>query len=180
MENDFPRRKATRLKDFDYSTTGAYFVTVCTTNRRCLLSKIIAPTNGSIVGDGALDVPQVKLTEIGRIAEKHLLASERIQGVRIDRYVIMPNHIHAIIAIKADENDEQVHGTSRAPSPTNKLLPHIVATFKRFCHKEIGQVVFQRSFHDHVIRDYADYDEIAKYIAENPIRWRLDTLYAEE
>ena len=120
MENAFSERKDIRLKNYDYSTAGAYFVTVCTAERRCLLSKINAPADGNIVGDGA------------------------------------------------------------SPSPTNKMLPHIISTFKRFCHKEIGRVIFQRSFHDHVIRNGADYDDIAKYIQENPLRWRLDALFAEK
>ncbi|MBQ7969172.1 MAG: transposase [Clostridia bacterium] len=107
------------------------------------------------------------MTQIGKIVEKYLLSSENIQGVKIDEYVIMPDHIHAIIFIGKDSKPK---GTSRAPSPTNEMLPHIVSTFKRFCNKEIGYNIFQRSFADHIIRDREDYETRRKYIHDNPIK----------
>ena len=175
MENKLPERKSTRLKDFDYGTTGAYFITICTENRKPILSDIINP-----VGVGAYDDPQVRLTKIGKIVEKNLLSSENISGVKINQYVIMPNHIHAIIFLDNDEFANRKNGSSRAPTPTNEMLPHIVSTFKRFCNKEIGYNVFQRSFHDHVIRDREDYENIVKYIHDNPMNWHFDELYSEE
>ena len=69
------------------------------------------------------------------------------------------------------------NGTSRAPSPTNETIPHIVSTFKRFCNKDIGENIFQRSFYDHVIRNKQDYEQISKYIYENPTNWEMDELY---
>ena len=150
-------------------------MTICTEDRKSILSDITNP-----VGDGALDVPQIQLTSIGKIVEKNLLSSENISGVKIDQYVIMPNHIHIIIFLDRDKYITCQGGTSRAPSPTNEMLPHIISTFKRFCNKEIGNNIFQRSFHDHVIRDREDYDEIVKYICENPMNWYFDELYSEE
>ena len=85
----------------------------------------------------------------------------------------MPNHFHMIIRIEGDSNDLE-NGTSRAPSPTNKTIPHIVSTLKRFCNKEIGENIFQRSFYDHVIRGREDYEEIARYSYENPQNWEND------
>ena len=108
------------------------------------------------------------------------MSSENIHGVKIDQYVIMPNHIHAIIFLDQDKYIKLKDGTSRAPSPTNEMLPHIISTFKRFCNKEIGNNIFQRSFHDHVLRDRNDYDEITKYIHENPTTWIFDEFYSEE
>ena len=90
-----PKRKPTRLKNFDYSSAGAYFITICIKDRKRILSNIIKP-----VGVGAFDdplTPQIQLTEIGKVTEKYLLSSENIPGVKIDRYVIMPDHIHVII-----------------------------------------------------------------------------------
>ena len=178
MEEQNPKRKPTRIKQYDYSSVGAYFVTICTQDRKQILSEIIRTNNTSVcetdryvVGDGALDVPCIRLTPIGKIVEKHLLSSENIQGVKVDKYVIMPDHIHAIIFIKSKKETNQQNGTSRAPSPTNELLPHIVSTFKRFCNKEIGYNIFQRSFADHIIRDNEDYETRKKYIYENPMRW---------
>ena len=166
MRKELPKRKPTRLKDFDYSSTGAYFVTICIQNRKPLLSHIVKS-----VGVGALDDPQVQVTRIGKIIEKNLLSSENIPGVTIDRYVIMPDHIHAILVFNREEYIKRQNGSSRAPTPTNEMLPHIVSTFKRFCNKEIGEDIFQRGYSEHIIRDREDYETRIKYIQENPMRW---------
>ena len=99
------------------------------------------------------------------------MSSEKIPGVKIDQYVIMPDHIHALISIFPEKITGQKDGTSRAPSPTNEMLPHIISTFKRLCNKEIGSSIFQRSYTDHIIRDHEDYEARQKYICENPMRW---------
>ena len=181
MKDNLSERKATRLSNFDYSSVGAYFITICVRDRMKILSEIVTAVSDTIysdsVGDGALDVPKIRLTKIGEIVEKYLMSSENIPNVEIDKYVIMPDHIHAILFIKASSN-----GTSRAPSPTaaNEVLPHIVSTFKRFCNKEIGENIFQRSYYDHVIRDRKDYEMRKKYIYDNPIKWYYDKVYEDE
>ena len=132
-EKELPKRKDLRLKQYDYSSAGAYFVTICIKDRKRMLSDIIKPS----VGGGTLDdpiTPQIQLTEIGKITEKYLLSSENIPGVKIDRYVIMPDHIHVIIFLYSDEYVSHKDGSSRAPTPTNETLPHIVSTVKRFCN----------------------------------------------
>ena len=177
-EKELPKRKALRLKQYDYSSAGAYFVTICIKDRKRILSDIIKP-----VGVGAFDdplTPQIQLTEIGKITEKYLLSSENIPGVKIDRYVIMPDHIHVIIFLYPDEYLKRKNGSSKAPTPTNKMLPHIISTFKRFCHKEIGANVFQRGYMEHVIRDQTDYETRTKYICENPMRWYISKAHTEE
>jgi REP element-mobilizing transposase RayT len=186
-EKDLPKRKDLRLKHYDYSSAGAYFVTICTKDRKRILSNIIKPS----VGVGALDdplngflnepqIPQIQLTEIGKVTEKYLLSSENIPGVKIDRYVIMPDHIHVIIFLYPDKYASRKDGSSRAPTPTNEMLPHIVSTFKRFCNREIENNIFQRGYMEHIVRDREDYETRAKYIYENPIRWCYDELYTEE
>ena len=182
--NELPKRKPTRLKNFDYSSCGAYFVTICIQNRQRILSQIVGdsaldvPFNGAGMNGVHSDVPQIQLTNIGKIVEKYLLSSEKIAGVKIDRYVIMPDHIHTIIFL--DPNQYINSGTSRAPSPTNEMLPHVVSTFKRFCNKEIGNNIFQRGYMEHIIRGQEDYITRAKYISENPMRWYYDELYTNE
>ena len=166
MENNFPKRTRLRLYGCDYSANGTYFVTLCTKNRAKILSEIT-------VGDGAHDVPKVRLTEIGKTVEKYLISSENIPGVLIDTYVIMPNHIHVLICIKNGYD-----GTSWALSPTNKTLPRIISSFKSLITKELGASVFQRSYYDHVIRNREDYEEIKDYILKNPINWTIDELYS--
>ncbi len=180
-----PQRKSTRLSHYDYSAHGAYFVTICTQNRQPILAQIRTPVgDGALdVPFGALDVPTIRLTEIGEVVKKYLLSSEKIPGVFIDSYVIMPDHIHAIIRLESSKIECQ-SGTSRAPSPTvssaavptsrnqrtNEKLPHIISTFKRFCHQELGHTIFQRGYAEHVIRDDEDYNIRLRYINENPLR----------
>ena len=173
-KKELPKRKELRLKQYDYSSKGAYFVTICTKNRTPILSNIVKPP----VGVGALDDPTVRLTKIGKTIEKNLLSSENISGVTIDCYVIMPDHIHAIIFLNPDQYIKYRNGSSKAPTPTNEMLPHIISTFKRFCNKEFGDNIFQRGYIEHIIRDQKDYETRRKYIYENPMKWyykQLDT-----
>ncbi len=160
---ELPKRKRNRLKNYDYSQNGAYFITICSHNKECIFS--------NIVGGGALDAPQNILSEIGKIIEKYILSTNNISGVAIDKFVIMPNHIHLILII------QNTGGTSKAPSPTNNIISHAVSTFKRFVNKEVGQNVFQRSFHDHIIRGERDYQKIWQYIDSNAQKWDQDCFY---
>ena len=166
IENDLPKRKPTRLGCFDYSTTGAYFVTICTEDRQEILSNIV----GGDVPDAPFLGAKVKLSEYGIIADKYIKQlNEFYNDITVDRYVIMPNHIHIILLVFSD-------GASRTSPPTKQhsSVPQFVSTFKRFCNKEYGCNIWQRSFYDHVIRDKRDFDEISKYIIENPMKWEFD------
>ncbi len=200
IDDTKPNRKRTRLKYFDYSKNGVYFLTICTKDKKCILSSIVPPENSieqtkvsdQTVGDGALDVPvsregfmpEVKLTRIGEIVEKYILSTNKIEDVTVDKYVIMPNHIHMIISI---QKNFVCPGTSRAPSPTefgedirfrlmnsrdqaNEIIPRVVRVLKRLANAEIGDDIFQRSYYDHVIRSADDYAETVKYIVYNPRR----------
>ena len=95
----------------------------------------------------------------------------------VESYVIMPNHIHIMLFDNPLEN-----GTPRTSSPTRQTttVSHFVSTFKRFCNKECGKNIWQRAFHDHVIRNREDYEKHLKYIHENPMNWQLDELYTEK
>ena len=150
-------RKANRLSSFNYNQNGAYFITVCTRNKEKIL--------GDIVGGGALDAPKIKLSPIGEIVEKYILSTNKIPEITVDKYVIMPNHIHLLLTV---ENEK---GTSWAPSPTNNVISHSISTLKRFVNKAVGENVFQRSYYDHVIRNQTDYNEAWEYIENNPIKW---------
>ena len=169
-EKKLPERKPNRLATFDYSRGGAYFLTICTQDRKRILSKIV----GTKVGDGAYDIPQIQLTRIGKIVEKYILSTSNIKGVSVVEYVIMPNHIHLILCVDDD-------GTSRAPSPTkqNSIASHTVSTLKRFVNKEIGENIFQRSFYDRIIRNNDEYMEICNYVRLNPDNWENDELYCK-
>ena len=163
---DLPVRKPNRLPNFDYNTPGAYFITICTKDKKCIL--------GKIVGGGALDAPIVQLTEMGHVVQQYILSGNNVPGVTVDKFVIMPNHIHLVLLL------DTTCGMSKAPSPTNAVIPHFVSTLKRFCNRDIGHNIFQRSFHDHIIRGEKDYLKIWEYIDNNPIRWKEDCFYTEE
>ena len=161
---ELPKRKPVRAKDYDYSTPGAYFVTICTENKRHILS--------SIVGDGS-PVPQ--LTQSGLILKNYIESvNAHFTNARVEKYVIMPNHFHMIVVIDA------TNGTGD-PSPT---LGNIVAWIKYNATKDInncantsGIKIFQRSYHDHIIRGVKDYTEIYTYIENNPAKWAEDRYY---
>ena len=165
-----PVRKKNRLKQFDYSQNGAYFITVCTKDRKFLLSHI--------VGGGVLDAPQVQLSRFGKIVDDQICSMNKTyQNVQTIKYVVMPNHIHLLIHISEAEDDSS--GTSRTPSPTNAEIPQYVSTLKRMCNRKIGCKIWQRSYHDHIIRNQRDYDMIWQYIDTNPARWEQDCFYME-
>ena len=171
---DLPKRKQNRLKEYDYSTAGAYFVTICTHERRNILCEI-APSEINTVGAGVLDRPQVKLSYYGVVAEKHIRQMDLFyDDLSVDAFAIMPNHIHLLLRISDN-------GRSGTPAPTkgNSAVARFVSTFKRFCNKEYGENIWQRSYHDHIIRDEQDYREIWEYIEDNPRKWAQDRYYTE-
>lgn len=152
-----PRRKPLRIRGYDYSTPGAYFITICTAHRRPILSKIS-------VGQG-LAPAEVCLSTYGTIAEQTLLQlPSRFPSLRIDRYVIMPNHIHLLLSL-----------TDSSPQAS---VPDVIRTYKslttRACHMPR---LFQPSYYDHIIRNQEDYDAVWEYIENNPLKWVEDHLY---
>ncbi len=164
--NNPPKRKPTRLKDYNYSSQGYYFVTVCTYKHKKLFC--------NIVGQG-LPPAEIQLSSFGRIANEEILALEnRYKNIEIIKYVIMPNHIHAIIFI-----GNETAGAS--PCPT---LSDIICTFKSLVTRKCrlikpNQNIWQTSFHDHIIRGEKDYLKIWNYIDSNPEKWTADCFYTE-
>ena len=165
----YPKRKGLRLKEYDYSSKGAYFLTFCVKNRMCLLSEL--------VGRDALGAPfSLALTEAGKAVERHLLHSEiAYPGLVIDNYVIMPNHVHILLSWMP-EKEEGGFGAPRASRPTD-LVPRMVAAIKRFSNRDAGASLWQTSYYDHIIRDENDFLAHWKYIEENPIKWTEDPYY---
>ena len=164
---ELPKRKPNRLASYDYDQEGAYFITICTQDRKCLLSQI--------VGDAALGVPINQLTDVGNIVEKYILSGNQMERIRVEKYVIMPNHIHLLLMVDMDHG-----GTPGAASPTKAVIPRFVAATKRMIHQELGYSLFQRSYHDHIIRGEKDYLKIWEYIDNNPKKWELDCFYMKE
>ena len=162
---DFPSRKTLRLKDWDYGAPGSYFVTVCTRGHSCILSRIAVGAE--------LAPPSVALTAVGVLAEEqHLRLPERFPALSVDRYVIMPNHIHFLMTIQKSPG-------AASCAPTDSII-RAVQAFKSQTTRLAGAgPVFQRSFYDHVIRNEEDYREIWEYIDHNPARWAEDRFYSE-
>ena len=177
-----PKWTANRLKHYDYSRAGWYFVTVCVKNHLCLLAQV-TDYDEACVGDDACIVPQaqhqaaVSLTPLGRIVEAELLC---IPGIR--EYVVMPNYLHCIVCIDGED------GPMRASAPTQgasfpgagaspQSLSQRIRIFKARVTRAAGRPLFQRSFYDHVIRNEADYLRIATYIQTNPQKWATDRFY---
>ncbi len=133
------------MQDYDYNQNGAYFITICTKERKRILC--------DIVGDDAHIVPK----KYGFIVEKYIRNVPEIK-----KYVMMPDHIHLIIQIE--------NGSMRASTPTNKVS-NIVRSLKILSTKEIGESIFQRSFYDHVIRNEEDYRAVWEYMDNNPKNW---------
>ena len=159
------RRHSIRLPGYDYTRAGAYFVTICTHERQCLLGEII---------EGELH-----LNEIGKIVEQTWLeTSEARSLVELDVYVVMPNHFHGIIVIHDDvdgRTDRQGDGIQAGS------VGAIMAQFKSLVTKRAKALrahpngpLWQRNYYDHIIRDEDDLNRIREYITFNPERWLED------
>lgn len=158
---DLPKRKPTRLKNYDYSNNGYYFITICTDKKQCLL--------GHIVGEDLCALPSIKLTAIGETVKNSLeYINTKYDCIKIDKFVIMPNHIHLIIA-------KQTGGHGDPPLQ----IFNIIGDLKSFTTHEYGKTLWQRTFHDHIIRGEKDYLRIWNYIDTNPQKWKDDCFYIE-
>jgi REP element-mobilizing transposase RayT len=167
MTIPYPERKLQRLTEYDYSSNGAYFVTICTKERRYLF--------------GCMTNDVIMLNEAGSMVMQRL---ENISDgiiVTTEKYIVMPNHVHAIIVIHHNETHDS--GTARGPFPT---LSEYIRRFKTITTKlyidgvkegmyaPFNKAIWQKSFHDRILRDENEYLQAWKYIDENPLKWALD------
>jgi len=170
---NLPERKHTRLQDYDYSQNGAYFITVCVGGGRNLLGVVA-------VGAGSTR-PSCLLSPYGRIVERDIqLLSEKYPSVVIDKYVIMPNHVHCIMILEniSDGRVDPAPTDNNVVNQSGPSVTRIMGYFKYQTTKDIAIPGFwQRSYNDHIIRDEADYQRIWQYIDENPPRWTIDKYY---
>ena len=167
-------RKSIRLKNYDYSSNGYYFVTICTQNREKLFGEIVGAT---LCG---------RPNNPDKLIVKWLLELEnKFKGVKIDEYIVMPNHIHFIIKRTGDH-------TGSTGDHTGSPLRYIIGWFKTMTTNEyIAGVkdgrfmpfkgrLWQRNYYEHIIRNYDDYINIAEYIQNNPLKWEEDKLFITE
>ena len=151
------KRKKIRIENFDYATPGAYFITLCVSDRRPLLweHKEFDPAHPE----------KLPLSAIGMVAEIGInQISDHYQNIVVDKYCIMPDHIHLILRILMDENDY--------PKPN---ISTVIGQFKRWVSKQVSYPLWQKSFIDRVLRNEKGYLAAWQYIDENP--FKLDTAY---
>ena len=161
---DLSKRKRIRLQSYDYSAPGAYFVTICTADRRCILSDIA-------VGAAISRPPEVRLTRYGEIVDLAIRTISSVYpNVSVDHSVIMPNHIHLILRLHHVEDGRMIS------APT---VSTVVGQMKRWASKQAATALWQKSYHEHVIRGEDDYRQIWDYIERNPARWVEDRYYIE-
>ena len=159
---ELPKRKANRLENYDYAGSGVYFITICTKERKCTLSRIS-------VGTSIARPPTSELTATGDCVKKAIEAiPQHYPAVFVDRYVIMPNHVHLLLRIEK---------SGRAmPVPT---ISRVVQQMKGSATKQAGFPIWQTRFYDHIIRDEDDYLTRAKYVDDNPVKWAEDKSYTD-
>jgi REP element-mobilizing transposase RayT len=180
---DVHHRRSIRLQGYDYTQAGAYFVTICTGQKQCILGEVV---------DGA-----VVLSRYGRLAVMcwEWLA-QHYPYVELDAWVVMPNHLHGIIVISdAEDADGLSRGGSRtapttpdataATAPKRKTLGRLIGAFKTVSTKCVnqlyhspGEVFWQRNYYEHIIRNTADLKRIREYILYNPMRWESDEYFS--
>ncbi len=175
---ELPKRKKNRMSDFDYSLCGAYFVTICVKDKCPLLwnevrADIVRPYNDP------------DLSDIGKIVDNAVKnITSHYPMVIVDKYVIMPDHLHMVIFIVQDvgerivlpqnENGRNLEENGRAMrAPT---ISTVINQMKGFATKQIGFSIWQKSFHDHIIRNEQDYTAVCGYIEENPLKYSENRL----
>lgn len=178
-------RRSVRLKRYDYTGNNAYFVTICAYQKECLFGTI---SNG-----------QINLNVEGVCVKKAWLeTAEKRTNIRLDDFVIMPNHFHAILwivrrgtarcALGTQDEISQYRGTARcAPTheefgkPVHDSLPTIIRSFKSAAAKlinesrdNLGALVWQRNYYEHIIRSHKELRQTSEYIRSNPAHWHND------
>lgn len=169
---DIHHRRSIRLRNYDYSQAGAYFITLCTHKRECLF--------GAMVGD------IVQLNEAGRLVQNIWdVLPEHYSCVELDFFVVMPNHIHGIVVLNgvgaqfiAPVHDGATNSGAMNLAPT---VGEIIRAFKARCTHSInhlrgvqGVSIWQRNYYEHIIRNESSLQEIREYIANNPAQWAID------
>ena len=152
---NYPKRKTTRLQNFDYSSNNYYFITICTHEKKCIFGK-----------------PD-KLNIYGKIAKKYIIGIENaFPDISVDQYVVMPNHIHMILIV--NESEERKSNVSTVVGQYKMMVTKEIRKIKPDC------VVWQRSFHDHIIRNEKSYLKIWEYVKYNHQKWSEDCYYVIE
>ena len=164
-------RKVIRLREYDYSQAGGYFITICTYHREYLFGQVINH--------------QMMLNKTGETVKQWWLKLEdKFINVKLDNYVVMPNHLHGIIVVIEKDKVGAIHELplqSGMILRRQMLIPKTVGYFKMNSAKYInrlrgamGYPLWQRNYYEHVIRNENELYRITEYIQNNPLKWDLD------
>ena len=190
-------RRSIRLKGYDYSQNGAYFITLCAQDRKPIFGKIVSG--------------EMQLSPFGIIVrDEWLKTSEMRKNIEMDEFVVMPNHFHGIIVIddgigrgampRAQDIEENTGTLQRAPTekaptmeqfgkPTSNTIPTIIRGFKAAVTKQINTIqinagvynmperIWQKNYYEHIIRNEISLNKIREYIMSNPLNWKEDDLF---
>ncbi|MDO9011936.1 MAG: hypothetical protein Q7U78_09045 [Gallionella sp.] len=166
---DIHHRRSIRLRGYDYSQAGMYFITICTHDRLPLFGKIVDE--------------KMMPNEMGIMAEKYWCAiPDHFPWAMLDEFIVMPNHVHGIITIGANHVGANNHLPLQPKHGTSRTIGSIVRGFKIGVTKWFRantdvHVVWQHNYYEHIIRDEEAYLKIAEYIQTNPQRWEEDTYH---
>ncbi|ARC86427.1 transposase [Clostridium argentinense] len=161
------KRNQNRLEDYDYSQEGYYFITICIENNKCILcsGEQCSPE----------DPNRFSLSDIGNIVDISINnISKYYPNAKIDKYIIMPNHIHIIMVLEFDNSRYTNENWRTLFAPT---ISRIIRHMKEYATKQIGFSIWQKSYHDHIIRNQQEYEKMWQYIDKNPLKWHEDCYY---
>ena len=151
LKNNNFRRKNPRLKNYDYTLSGYYFITLCTKDK--------------INYFGEIRDEKIKLNNLGKFVYNNIKKLEEIyRNIKVDKFVVMPNHIHLIIIMKQKAGFD---------------VSRIIKEYKEWITKKIKKSIWQKSYYDHIIRNKNDYLRIWQYIDQNIIKWNFDKYYSD-
>ena len=165
---DIHRRRSIRVPGYDYSQTGAYFLTICTQNQKCLFGNVV---NGEMV-----------LNDAGRVAEQCWCdIPVYFPHVALDAFIIMPNHIHGVLVITETVGAKNFSPlqSDQNPRGISKTIGSVVRGFKIGVTKWMRQNtefynIWQRNYYERIVRDQEELEKIRTYIVENPMKWESD------
>ena len=159
------------MKNWNYNSNAVYHITICVQDRHEMLGKVVgrdAPGAPSST-ENTTNTPSIELSEYGKIVFDEIEETKsHYPDITVDNFIVMPNHIHILIRINRED------GAPRASRPTTALIPRIITVLKRKTNKAYGFNMWQDSYHDHIIRDEAEYQRIWQYVESNPERWEQD------
>lgn len=149
----FPQRKSPRLKDYDYSQSGAYFVTICTYKRAYIF--------------GGIHNQEMQLNQLGELVyESWLDLLNHFSTIELDAFIVMPNHVHGIVSMTQDG------------SPLGVIVGTFKAAVTRNSRLFFPDKIWQSRYHDHIIRNEHELTHIRRYVLHNPEMWEEDTFYS--